>query len=142
MALGPCGTDDCLYFADIGDNLAQRSEYAIHRVKEPILDSAASGPRALEHETIRFTYPDGSHDAEPLVAHPAAGALYVVTKAAGASEAWALSTSAPGVQTARHVGPAARRLWSLTPPAVPAWSCCAPAQARATAVSWLPSIAR
>jgi len=37
-------------------------------------------PRA---ETFRFRYPDGPHDAEALLIHPASGDLYIVTKARG-----------------------------------------------------------
>ena len=35
---------------------------------------------SINAEAIRLKYPDGSHDAETLLVHPAIGNLYVITK--------------------------------------------------------------
>jgi hypothetical protein len=82
IAVGPCGSDSCVFLADIGDNAAVRSEYAILRFKEPKVPETA-GTTALSpaFERVRFVYPDGSHNAESLLAAPD-GALYVITKLA------------------------------------------------------------
>ena len=70
-----CGNEVCLYVADIGDNDARRRDVVIYRVNEP----AKPAGTAKVAQTIRATYPDGSHDAEALLAGPD-GVLYVVTK--------------------------------------------------------------
>jgi hypothetical protein len=78
MAVGPCPQGSCVYLADVGDNKAVRTSYAIHRAAEP----ATVGPGAhdLVGETFPFVYPDGSHNSETLLVHPASGQLWLVTK--------------------------------------------------------------
>lgn len=108
VALGRCGEQDCLYFGDIGDNLARRADYAIYRVPEPQLDPTQSAPLEVGFDTLRIAYPDGSHDAETLLADPLENLLYVVTKRAGASAAYVLDLDQvePGsVATLRKLGP-------------------------------------
>lgn len=79
VARGPCaGEGSCLYFADFGDNDAQRSEYVIHRVAEPA--TLAPGVQSLPFESFRYVYPDGAHNAEALLVHPTTGAPIVLTK--------------------------------------------------------------
>ena len=79
-----------LYVGDIGDNARKREEIIVYRVAEPAIaaqDSAASQAQARKTEpaeAIRLKYPDGTHDAEALLVHPATGDLYIVTKAMGA----------------------------------------------------------
>jgi hypothetical protein len=84
MSLGPCIEDPavhCLYVADTGDNMMQRTSYTIYIVAEPIVsrgigvDPATVGPvRRME-----FRYADTAHDAEGLAVAPD-GDLYIVTK--------------------------------------------------------------
>lgn len=85
IALGPCGGATCIYLGDIGDNSAQRSEYAVLRFAEPAVP-AAPGNVSLTaaFERLRFTYEDGSHNAEGLMVAPD-GTIYVVTKLAPGS---------------------------------------------------------
>jgi hypothetical protein len=78
IAAGPCTAGDCLFIADIGDNARKRAEVVIYRVDEAAL--AAPGGKAAETAALRATYPDGPHDAETLLADPASGDLFVVTK--------------------------------------------------------------
>jgi hypothetical protein len=83
IARGPCAAGTCLYLADIGDNNRTRTEYTVYRVPEPDVPDAAPAsvtPVELRAEAITFRYPDGAHNAETLVADPADGALYVITK--------------------------------------------------------------
>ncbi|MGH9903778.1 MAG: hypothetical protein ACRD68_18370, partial [Pyrinomonadaceae bacterium] len=88
---GPVPRRSYLYVGDIGDNSERREEIIVYRVAEPSVaaDDASSSkarPRATERaEAIRLKYPDGRHDAEALMVHPASGDLYVVTKTTAAS---------------------------------------------------------
>jgi hypothetical protein len=75
LASGACGKGTCLYIGDIGDNGAKRSEIIIYRVPEP---AKADGSAQVDG-VFRAAYPDGSHDAEALLAGPD-GTLYIVTK--------------------------------------------------------------
>lgn len=83
---GPQAGVSYIYIGDIGDNYSRRDQITVYRVAEPVVnadDSSAKGgkPRATEQaEAIRLKYPDGKHDAETLMVHPATGDLYVITK--------------------------------------------------------------
>lgn len=88
MAVGP-GPErgkSYLYLGDIGDNEEKRAEIVVYRVAEPALTSAHKASTKMKPQTtgpaeaIRLRYPDGKHDAETLLVHPATGNLYVVTK--------------------------------------------------------------
>jgi hypothetical protein len=67
-----------LYFADIGDNDAERDGIVIHRVVEPKL----AGATALDavSEKMQITYSDGPHNAETLLFDPQTKDLILVTK--------------------------------------------------------------
>ena len=81
---GPQRDKSYLYIGDIGDNNEQRSEIVVYRVAEPVLNNVRptrNRPGVTEPaEAIRLQYPDGKHDAEALLVHPASGHLYIVTK--------------------------------------------------------------
>jgi hypothetical protein len=99
IARGPLGGVSTLWLADIGDNLHQRSEIAVYAVAEPKSDASThreSGgcPTPAEEvvpaTTYRLQYPDVAHDAETLLADPATGQLFIVTKApTGESQVYA-----------------------------------------------------
>ena len=74
IAVGPCGSNSCIYVADIGDNDANRQRVTIYRVPEP-----AAGEQSAAAEVVHASYPDGAHDAEALLATPE-GNLFIVTK--------------------------------------------------------------
>jgi hypothetical protein len=76
-ATGPCPEGRCVYLADIGDNLAERSSYTVYRATEP---KTLDGAQSLKAEPLHFTYPDGSRDAETLLVHPTTGELFIVSK--------------------------------------------------------------
>jgi hypothetical protein len=85
IAVGPCGNQTCVFLADVGDNAATRGEYAILRFTQPSVPSApGSTAMTATFERYRFTYEDGSHNAESLMVAPD-GNLYVVTKLAPGS---------------------------------------------------------
>jgi hypothetical protein len=85
IAVGPCGAETCIYLGDVGDNGATRTEYAILRFVAPTVP-ATPGENAMTspYERFRFTYEDGSHNAEGLMVSPD-GTIYVVTKLAPGS---------------------------------------------------------
>ncbi|HVF27952.1 MAG TPA: hypothetical protein VM943_06920, partial [Pyrinomonadaceae bacterium] len=86
---GPRESQSYLYVGDIGDNFQRRETIVVYRFPEPLINSAGASstkktPLVTETaEAIRLKYPDGKHDAEALMVHPATGDLYVVTKSAG-----------------------------------------------------------
>ncbi len=105
IGIGPCPEGSCLYLADIGDNAAVRSDYAILRFAEPsVPDSPGDSVVSVPFERFRFTYEDGSHNAEGLLVAPS-GALYLVTKGTGPSSVYRLSPplSTTSVQRATKV---------------------------------------
>ena len=76
-----------LYIGDIGNSKKERrSEHKIYRVAEPEVPTPGSRSTRKEPaltgsaETLTFTYPDGTHDAETLMVQPETGEIYVVTK--------------------------------------------------------------
>lgn len=79
-----------LYFADIGDNAAQRGSVQLYRVPEPEVNPDRPGQsRATEPaETFTLQYPDGPRDAESLLSAPD-GRLYVVSKSPAGSSVYA-----------------------------------------------------
>jgi len=85
IAIGPCGTATCVFLGDIGDNNAQRSEYAVVRFLLPTVPTTP-GSTAMTpvYDRFAFVYEDGSHNAEGLMVAPD-GTIYVVTKLAPGS---------------------------------------------------------
>lgn len=75
IAAGPCPTGDCLYIADIGDNLHDRDDRAILRITEPRIDSAG----AVNVERFPIEYSDGPVDAEALFVMPDTS-VYIISK--------------------------------------------------------------
>lgn len=75
-----------IYIGDIGDNGAKRDDYIIYKVEEPLITPIAKqgskhlSNNTLNPESIRFTYPDGKHNAETLLVDPKTGNIYIVTK--------------------------------------------------------------
>ena len=78
IAAAPCGSENCLYLADIGDNDGRRKNISVYRVPEP-----APGDTATQRADVFLaTYPDGPQDAEALVVSKE-GHILVVTKGVG-----------------------------------------------------------
>jgi hypothetical protein len=81
VAVGPCGSQHCVYIADTGDNSEHRSDVVIYRVLEP---TVVPDPRATVRplpgaEWIRIRYPDQPHDVEAM-AVTGTGEILLVTK--------------------------------------------------------------
>lgn len=110
-----------LYIGDIGDNRRAREFLAVFRVPEPTISatgktSNGKTPLYVESiEQIRFRYPDGSHDAETLLAHPQTGDLYILTKRLrGAASVFKLSKN----YTPKRINPL-EKIADFSVPAVP-----------------------
>lgn len=75
-----------LYLGDIGNNNDKKTQLMIYKVAEPQVTEAAKDtnrkkPGQTEQaEVLKFSYPDGPHDAETLLVHPMTGEIYVLTK--------------------------------------------------------------
>jgi hypothetical protein len=74
---GTCGSTECLFIGDIGDNAERRPSIALYRLAEPRADPAARFTPAAEALQVR--YPDRPHDAEALYVEPD-GAVVLITK--------------------------------------------------------------
>ena len=91
---GPRAGEPYLYLGDIGDNIDQRTQIVVYRIPEPVAGGAAAVPTAASpaasapSEALRLRYPDGPHNAEALLVHPATGDLYVISKDAQAAKVY------------------------------------------------------
>jgi hypothetical protein len=83
---GPAPGRSYLYIADIGDNGGRRDQITVYRVAEPsVVSRDSSSMTGKRYETdqahsIQLKYPDGKHDAEAVLVHPATAEIYIVTK--------------------------------------------------------------
>jgi hypothetical protein len=80
---GPDGDSGYLYFADIGDNAAQREEVYVYRVEEPEVSTTTDTPtdnQVAEFDTFTLRYPDGAHDAEVFLVDPETNDFLIITK--------------------------------------------------------------
>jgi len=75
---GPCGTSECLYIADTGDNDEIRRSARLYRVPEPAVRAGGQGVTARA-EVLEVRYPDGPHDVEAAAVAPD-GAVLLVSK--------------------------------------------------------------
>lgn len=99
IALGPCGSDSCLYLADTGDNGARRSTVSIYRMREPsIRPNGRRGrtpdARISRPDVLTLRYPDGAHDVEALVVTPAENLILISKGRREAVRAYRLDRSA------------------------------------------------
>lgn len=108
VAVGPCGSAQCVYIADTGDNGERRSDVVIYRVLEPRVEPGSSATvRRLEGaEWIRLVYPDHPHDVEAM-AVTASGEILLVTK--GRSGGVLLFAIGPEAWTSRRTVTPVRR---------------------------------
>jgi hypothetical protein len=70
IAIGPCGTEDCLYVADTGDNLAVRQDASVFRLVEPTIKGKEPFRLTVTPEQFLLQYPDGPQDVEALAITP------------------------------------------------------------------------
>jgi hypothetical protein len=80
ISIARCGSSDCLYIGDTGDNHERRSSVRLYRVAEPAPDPGpGEGRSTAPAERIEVRYPDGSHDVEAIYVDQA-GDCYLITK--------------------------------------------------------------
>lgn len=84
-----------IYIGDIGDNARTHTEYRIYRFPEP----SSSTDTVRVTDTIRFKYPDGSHDAEAFLVDPSSGDIYIITKMDNPSRVYRLPAQSTGQVT-------------------------------------------
>lgn len=82
-----CLCNGHLYIGDLGDNNLLYNQYTIYRFAEPV----ASTDTVRNVESISFTYPDGSHDAEAFVVDSASNDIFIITKRDNPSRVYKLS---------------------------------------------------
>ncbi len=75
---GPDSTKTYLYIGEIGDNDAQYKYKIIYRIEEPLVKKEEMSISSID--SIRFTLPDGSRDAEALMIDPLSRDLYIFSK--------------------------------------------------------------
>jgi hypothetical protein len=68
-----------LYFADIGDNGANRSSITVYRVAEPT-STASATIAAGSYAMAKLQYPGGARNAESMFVDPFTNDIYIVTK--------------------------------------------------------------
>lgn len=91
-----------IYLADIGDNNLAYTSYNIYQFPEP----APATDTVKSFTTIRFQYPDGSHDAEALLVDPKSKDMYIITKQDNPSRIYKLTFpyAATTINTATLIG--------------------------------------
>lgn len=91
-----------LYVGEIGDNNAVYPDYAFYKFPEPSINVDT----VQSIETIRFQYPDGSHDAEAFFVEPSTKNIYIITKRDNPSRIYKLTQplSSTAMNTAQLVG--------------------------------------
>jgi len=99
---GPVSGTSYLYVADIGDNLATRSDVVVYRMIEPTVSASGAVTGSIGGvEALRLRYPDGAHDAESFAIDPLSHSLIIFTKslAGGAQPAYRVTTALAGGST-------------------------------------------
>jgi len=83
ISISRCGSRDCLYIADTGDNHGRRPSVRLYRVVEPV--PSAGGSRvspSAPAQRLEIRYPDGPHDVEAIYVD-ATGDSHLITKGGG-----------------------------------------------------------
>jgi len=83
IAVGPgAGGGSFIFVGDIGDNSANRTQVQVYRFAEPnvSLTQAPAQTAIADAQELRFTYPDGAHNAETLMVDPRTGDILILTK--------------------------------------------------------------
>lgn len=79
--------DGQIYIAETGDNSQVYPDYLFYKFPEP--SSVTDTIKNIE--TIRFSYPDGSHDAEAFIVDPITKDIFIITKRDNPSRVYKLS---------------------------------------------------
>jgi hypothetical protein len=102
-----------LYIGDIGDNKGRRPDHVVYRIPEPEIKPDDVGTLrenatlSTTAQVLKFTYPDGGHNAETMMVNPLTGDIYVLTKRIdGPSQVYKIAGNfdSAGVVSAERVG--------------------------------------
>lgn len=91
--------DGRIYIAETGDNAQVYTSYRFYRFEEPLL----SADTVSTIETISFSYPDGSHDAEAFLVDESKN-IYIITKRDNPSKIYKLAYPYTANNTVSLVG--------------------------------------
>ena len=82
IAVARCAEGWCLFYADMGDNLAVRDQIYVYRLPLPAIPSDAAVPSEPVSPFMSYTmvFPGGARDAESLFVDFKRGELGIVTK--------------------------------------------------------------
>jgi hypothetical protein len=89
-----------IYIAETGDNALVHPDYVFYKFAEPL----AATDTVATIETIRFTYPDGKHDAEAFVVDAAKKNIYIITKNDNPSKIYRLNFPFSATNVASYIG--------------------------------------
>ena len=89
-----------VYIAETGDNGEVYTDYAFYHFAEPGLATDT----VFSIDTIRFSYPDGSHDAEAFLVDKDLKFIYIITKRDNPSRIYKLSFPYTSVMQAEFLG--------------------------------------
>jgi hypothetical protein len=104
LALGPCGTQTCLWVGEFGDNGASRDDVALFWVEEPLLAGATGFARTAKARTQVYAYPEGPQNVEALVVDPAGQPHLLTKRTDGTSRMYRVPIGEPGTSTAVRMG--------------------------------------
>jgi hypothetical protein len=76
LAYAKCGTANCIYIGNIGDNELSRESIEVLAFKE---ETAFNGAAKILSRVI-LRYPDSPSNAEAMIVHPISGDLFIFTK--------------------------------------------------------------
>jgi len=89
-----------IYIAETGDNALAYNNYKFYKFPEP----SAAMDTVTNIETINFTYPDGSHDAEAFLVDASTRDIFIITKSDNPSKIYRLSYPYIANNVTAHVG--------------------------------------
>jgi hypothetical protein len=92
--------DGQIYIGETGDNSQVYPDYLFYKFPEPV--QAVDTVKNIE--TIHFTYPDGSHDAEAFLVDPSTKDIFIITKRDIPSRIYKLAYPYGATNVVTHVG--------------------------------------
>jgi hypothetical protein len=105
LGLARCGSGDCLYIAEVGDNSTRYPTVRIYRVVEPARPTAPGGA-VRPNGVIEFTYQDGPQNVEAILVTPSQDVILISKERSGGGRVYLLdhgAWSSREVATARFV---------------------------------------
>jgi hypothetical protein len=105
LGLSRCGSGDCLYVAEVGDNGTRNPSARIYRVAEPARP-AVPGEMVRPNGVIEFIYEDGPRNVEAILVTPVQDVFLISKERSGGGRVYLLDHavwSSREIATARFV---------------------------------------